>query len=110
MRAASLGVLALALVTVSRAAAPQSAQAVRLPYVEADSRFVNVTDPNDPFADSYRSGARAGGDMKVDLAWQQNRSADRDWRTVRPGDLFDALGAPGDNFLALKASYWIPVR
>ena len=73
MRAASLGVLALALVTVSRAAAPQSAQAVRLPYVEADSRFVNVTDPNNPFTDSYRSGVRAGGDMKVGLVWQQNR-------------------------------------
>jgi hypothetical protein len=44
------------------------------------------------------------------LVWQQDRSASRALRLVRPGDLFDALGAPGDNFLALKVSYWIPLR
>jgi hypothetical protein len=29
---------------------------------------------------------------------------------VRPGDIFDAVRAAGDNFLALKVSYWIPLR
>jgi len=29
---------------------------------------------------------------------------------VGPGGLLDAFGAPGDHFLALKVSYWIPVR
>jgi hypothetical protein len=62
---------------------------------------------------SFRSNAvlrwewRPGSTMY--LVWQQNRGADRDIRAVRLADLFDALGAPGDNFLALKVSYWIPV-
>lgn len=70
--------------------------------------------PRDFNVRSFRSNAvlrwewRPGSTMY--LVWQQNRSADREWRTVRPDDLFDALGAPGDNFLALKVSYWIPVR
>ena len=44
------------------------------------------------------------------LVWQQDRNADRAIRTVRPGDLFDGFSAPGDNFLALKVSYWIPLK
>lgn len=70
--------------------------------------------PRDFNVRSFRSNAvvrwewRPGSTMY--LVWQQDRSARRDVRLVRPGDLFDALGAPGDNFLALKVSYWIPVR
>jgi hypothetical protein len=41
--------------------------------------------------------------------WQQDRNANRAPRTVRPGDIFDAFRAAGDNFLALKVSYWIPL-
>ena len=58
------------------------------------------------------------------LVWQQNRAAECSAATSptdcptgsppgtisRPGFLGDALGVPGDNFLAVKVSYWIPVR
>lgn len=45
------------------------------------------------------------------LVWQQSRSAEQvDGRFVRPGDLFRTLDATGDNYLALKATYWLPVR
>lgn len=56
------------------------------------------------------------------LVWQQNRSrfcTPGDpascpgglvpGRSVGPGSLGDALGARGDNFLAFKLSYWLPV-
>ena len=38
-----------------------------LPYVSADSRIAAVTDPSDPFQDSYTNAARIGGDLKVGL-------------------------------------------
>jgi hypothetical protein len=45
------------------------------------------------------------------LVWQQSRGgSDTRGRLVGPGDLWDSLRATGDNFLAIKASYWIPVR
>ena len=45
------------------------------------------------------------------LVWQQNRFENGlPTGNVGPGGLFDAFGAPGDHFLALKVSYWIPVR
>lgn len=52
---------------------------------------------------------RAGSTLY--FVWQQDRS-DRDTvgRFVQPGDLFDSLTAPGDTFLALKITYWLPVR
>ncbi len=43
--------------------------------------------------------------------WQQNRGtvlANGD--LVGPGSLWDATTAPGDNFLALKVSYWLKAR
>jgi len=45
------------------------------------------------------------------LIWQQNRSdvlpnGDR----VGPGALWDATTAPGDNFFAVKLSYWLKAR
>jgi hypothetical protein len=43
------------------------------------------------------------------LVWQQNRADDRPIGTlVSPGNLWDAMSAPGDNFLAVKITYWIP--
>jgi hypothetical protein len=43
--------------------------------------------------------------------WQQNRGLrDPFGRAIRAGDVFDSLSAPGDNFFALKMSYWLPVR
>jgi hypothetical protein len=64
---------------------------------------------------SFRSNAvlrwewRPGSTLFV--VWQQNRAREvPEWRRLGPGDLFGSLGARGDNFLALKATYWLPVR
>lgn len=43
--------------------------------------------------------------------WQNNRQRFTPFGTVvNAGRLFDAIGADGDNFLALKVSYWIGVQ
>ena len=44
------------------------------------------------------------------LVWQQNRSADLPFAAVRPGHLLDALDTRGENFLAIKVSYWTSLR
>jgi hypothetical protein len=44
------------------------------------------------------------------LVWQQNRSAQLPFSRARPGDLFDALDARGENVLAIKVSYWTALR
>ena len=45
------------------------------------------------------------------LVWQQDRSSEEEQGDfVTPGSLFDSLSAGGDNFLALKVSYWLPVN
>jgi hypothetical protein len=44
------------------------------------------------------------------LVWQQNRGSERPLADARPKDLLQAFGARADNFVALKVSYWIPVR
>jgi len=45
------------------------------------------------------------------LVWAQNRSGSRaQVRGVGFGDLYDSFRAKGDNFFALKVSYWIPVN
>ena len=44
------------------------------------------------------------------LVWQQNRSGSGDpTERSRLGDLWDTVSAEGDNFFAVKVSYWIPV-
>ena len=50
---------------------------------------------------------RAGSTLYA--VWQQNRSADRDPRRVRPRALWDAFETAGESFFALKVSYWLPV-
>lgn len=43
--------------------------------------------------------------------WQQDRFAqERQGSIVGPGDLLETLNAAGDNILALKISYWLPLR
>jgi hypothetical protein len=43
------------------------------------------------------------------LVWQQNRDdSDSNGQLVRPTRLWDALSAEGDNFIAVKLTYWIP--
>jgi hypothetical protein len=45
------------------------------------------------------------------LVWQQNRDDfERRGRNASFGGLGDAFGAPGTNYLAVKATYWLPVR
>lgn len=45
------------------------------------------------------------------LVWQQNRrTAEAFGDPARAGDLFRTTRAGGDNFLAVKVSYWLPVR
>ena len=74
------------------------------------------TIPNRDFdVRSFRSNAvlrwewRPGSTLFV--VWQQNRGrAESRFTRLGPGDLLDSLTASGDNFLALKATYWIPVR
>ena len=43
------------------------------------------------------------------VVWQQNRGEQRTAGTlVRPGSLYDALTATGDNVFAVKLNYWLP--
>jgi hypothetical protein len=45
------------------------------------------------------------------LIWQQNRQdLGAEGTLVRPGDLWDATRADGDNFFVLKVSYWFGVN
>ena len=44
------------------------------------------------------------------VVWQQRRSAtDPRGDLVRPRGLWDAVTATGDNFFAVKLTYWLPV-
>ena len=43
--------------------------------------------------------------------WQQNRrDANTLGNVVRAGSLWDAATTPGDNFLAVKLTYWIAAK
>ncbi len=81
--------------------------------VSADGRTFTLSDP-DFNVRSLRSNAvvrwewRPGSTMFV--VWQQDRGADRAVRLVRPSDIFDTFSASGNNILAVKVSYWIPLR
>lgn len=44
------------------------------------------------------------------VVWQQDRFGDGTYGAITPGALWDAVEAGGDHFLALKISYWLPVR
>jgi hypothetical protein len=44
------------------------------------------------------------------VVWQQNRSENEErGRLVGPGKLVESLGADGENVLALKFTYWLPL-
>lgn len=44
------------------------------------------------------------------FVWQQNRARSTDvGRLVGPGSLWDTLGAGGDQTVAVKLSYWLPI-
>jgi hypothetical protein len=71
--------------------------------------------PRDFNVRSFRSNAvlrwewRPGSTLFA--VWQQDRySQERQGAIVGPGDLLETLNAAGDNILALKISYWLPLR
>ena len=80
-------------------------------HTVTDGAQTFTLDPEDFNVRSFRSNVvlrwewRAGSTAY--LVWQQDRSGERALRAARPGDLFDALRTRGDNFLALKISYWL---
>ncbi len=44
------------------------------------------------------------------LVWQRNLGESKDvGKTVSPGSLFDSFGAQGEDFIAFKIAYWIPI-
>ncbi len=44
------------------------------------------------------------------VVWQQNRgSQEMTGERIRPGQILDSFAAPGDNLIAIKLSYWLPV-
>jgi hypothetical protein len=63
---------------------------------------------------SFRSNAVLRWEWRLGstlyLVWQQNRSAQLPFAAARPGDLFDAFHARGENVLAIKVSYWTALR
>ena len=75
---------------------------------------ISIANPDFNFL-SFRSNAvlrwewRPGSTLY--LVWQQNRSGfDTRGGHVGPGDLWDSFRATGDNFLAIKASYWFSIQ
>ena len=88
---------------------------------EADGDYL-VTDGGDSFTirdpdfnvRSFRSNVvlrwewRPGSTLF--LVWQQDRSGQgRPGRMARPGDLWRTLDSSGNNFFAIKATYWLPL-
>ncbi len=80
-----------------------------------DRRDRFTLDVNDFNVRSFRSNLvlrwewRPGSTAFV--VWQQRlESESPEGRLVRPSGLWEALSGRGDNFLALKVSYWFPVR
>jgi hypothetical protein len=76
----------------------------------------SFTVPNRDFdVRSFRSNAVLRWEWRpgstVFVVWQQNRARDEPrFSRLGAGDLFGSLTAQGDNFLALKLTYWLPVR
>jgi hypothetical protein len=63
---------------------------------------------------SFRSNAVLRWEWRLGstlfLVWQQNRSAELPFAPARPRHLLDALNSRGENFLAIKVSYWTALR
>ena len=76
-----------------------------------DGATVFRLENNDFNVDSFRSNVvlrwewRAGSALY--LVWQQDRSSEEAIRSrVSLGDMFASVTRPGDNFFAVKASFW----
>jgi len=102
------------------------------PFVSAGhfESYKELVDGRAPFATRFAPFAYAGSaDFKVlsfrttnvmrwefkpgstlFVVWQQNRSENEErGRLVGPGKLVESLGADGENVLALKFTYWLPL-
>ncbi len=72
--------------------------------------------PNDNFnITSFRSNLVLRWEWSpgstVFFVWQQNKSGFQpDGSPLEPGGLFNAVTAPGQNIIAIKANYWIPMN
>ncbi|UCC44632.1 MAG: carbohydrate binding family 9 domain-containing protein [Candidatus Zixiibacteriota bacterium] len=90
---------------------------------DTTGHYYEVTDGTDTLNVRYRDYSRVSFRSNVVLrwewsagsilylVWQRNLAGSYDNRgyRARPGDLFDAFGEDGSDFVALKISYWIPV-
>jgi hypothetical protein len=75
---------------------------------------LSVSPPNFNFL-SFRSNLVVRWEWRpgstLFLVWQQNRSGSGDPnRAAGLGNFFDSFSAEGENFFAVKVSYWLPVR
>ena len=87
-------------------------------------REITVTDGEDSFSFeredfetlSFRSNVvlrwewRRGSSLF--LVWQMDRGSEipvTQPNSVGPGDAWQSLGEPGQSFIAIKASYWLPI-
>ena len=90
--------------------------------VQAGDGSFTVTDGSDQFTLnpnfnvlSFRSNVVVRWEWRpgstLFLVWQQNRFGLEDpLERARVGDLWNTLSADGDNYFAVKVSYWLPVR
>ena len=87
-------------------------------------REITVTDGDDTFsferedfkALSFRSNVVFRWEWRPNstlyLVWQMDRGDDEAFTRpdpVHPGDAWNSLGQPGQSYIAIKASYWLPI-
>ncbi len=87
----------------------------RGPYTVTDGSSAFTLPFRDFNVRSFRSNAVLRWEWRPGstffMVWQQDRFASEALGSpVGPGDLARSVEASGDNFLVLKATYWIPVR
>jgi hypothetical protein len=91
--------------------------------VELENGSLRVTDgpdsfiiPNEDFnVLSFRSNLVLRWEWRpgslLYLVWQQDRESEETRSTrVSPANLFDSFSVPGNNFIALKMSFWLTIR
>ena len=103
----------------------ESSEGSSIELIEDDDtgdKYYQVTDGAEsftlPFLDfgarSFRSNVVMRWEFHpgstIYLVWQRNLGEDKDiGKTVSPSALFDSFGAQGEDFVAFKIAYWIPI-
>ncbi|MCM2271273.1 MAG: carbohydrate binding family 9 domain-containing protein [candidate division Zixibacteria bacterium] len=95
---------------------------IQLMGSDPQSRYHHVNDNGTEFDIPYRDFGERSFRSNIVLrwefqpgstlyaVWQRNLSEEREnGRIVRPGSIFDSFGASGEDFVALKIAYWIPL-